>query len=225
MSDIEQKNEALQDDPAKPGVDHTRRRLATAALGSGVILTLKSHPVLATTSTNECTKSALLSGNLSHHQSNVQCGCSPGYWGQHPEVWDKLTEYRFSPSAKFNTVFGCQVFNNNTTLLDVATMNSQSTTILSSAACCSGGGSGMGFSSKVQASSFHAVAGICNAATFAWRYLPSYDTPDKIITAYKNAFTAAKTYKDCGAAFEQLKTNLDKYNNLYCGYNAAGIYQ
>ncbi|MBT9612848.1 MAG: hypothetical protein IV108_06225 [Burkholderiales bacterium] len=225
MSEIEQGNKELKSEQSADGVDQTRRRLAGAAVGSGVILTLKSHPVLATGGTNECTKSALLSGNLSNHQSNVQCGCSPGYWGQHPEVWDKLTDHRFLPSMKFNTVFGCTVFNSNTTLLDIAVMQNQSATVLQSSACCSGSSSGTGFTSKVQTCSFHAVAAICNAATFAWRYLPNYDTPEKIITAYQNAYTAAKTYKDCASAFNQLKTDLDKYNTLYCGYDAHGNYQ
>ena len=230
MSDIEQNNEELKREPAEPGVDQTRRRLAGAAVGSGVILTLKSHPVLAGGGTygggtNECTKSALLSGNLSNHQSNVQCGCSPGYWGQHPLVWDKLTDHRFLPSMKFNYVFGCQVFKDSTTLLDVAVQNNQCSTVLQSSDCCNRNNPSSGFSSKAQTCSFHAVAAICNAATFAWRYLPSYDTPEKIITSYKNAYTAAKSYKDCASAFEQLKTNLDQYNTLYCGYNASGYYK
>jgi hypothetical protein len=229
MADIEQKGEELKNaQSAEPGVDQTRRRLTGAAVGSGVILTLKSHPVLAGGSygaTNECTRSAILSGNLSNQQSSVQCGCSPGYWGQHPEVWDKLTDHRCLPHMKFNDVFGCKSFKDSTTLLDVALMNSQCATVLKTSDCCSGHISGGGFSSKVQTCSFHAVAAVCNAATFAWRYLPSYDTPEKIITAYKNAYTAAKYYKDCGSAFEQLKTDLDKYNNLYCGYDAHGAYK
>lgn len=232
MADIEQNNEELKSaQTAEPGVDQTRRRLTGAAVGSGVILTLKSHPVLAGGSygggggTNECTKSAILSGNLSKPDSGVQCGCSPGYWGQHPEVWDKLTDHRYLPSMKFNYVFGCKVFKDSTTLLDVAVQSNQCSTVLQSSECCAKNSSGNGFSSKVQTCSFHAVAGICNAATFAWRYLPSYDTPEKIIAAYKNAYTAAKNYKDCAAAFEQLKTDLDKYNNLYCGYDAHGNYK
>lgn len=230
MADIEQTKDESRNARPEPGVDQTRRRLTGAAIGSGVILTLKSHPVLAGGSygggaTNECTKSAILSGNLSKPDSGVQCGCSPGYWGQHPDVWDKLTDHRFLPHMKFNDVFGCKVFKDSTTLLDVALRNNQCDPILKSADCCSKQNSGAGFPSKVQTSSFHAVAAICNAATFAWRYLPSYDTPEKIIAAYKNAYTAAKTYKDCAAAFEQLKNDLDKYNNLYCGYDAHGDYK
>lgn len=229
MADINQNDEPLQSEQrADTGIDQTRRRLTGAAVGSGVILTLKSHPVLAGGSygggTNECTKSALLSGNLSGHQTNVQCGCSPGYWGQHPEVWDKLTDHRVLPYMKFNDVFGCKVFKDSTSLLDVAQRNNQCTPVLQSSECCSTRHSDGGFTSKTQTCSFHAVAAICNAATFAWRYLPSYDTPEKIIAAYKNAYVAAKYHKDCASSFEQLKNDLDKYNNLYCGYDAHGNY-
>lgn len=234
MADIEQKNQELNNEQAvEPAVDLTRRRLTGAGLaGSGVLLTLVSHPVLGGGYStggggvgNQCTKSAILSGNLSNQGTPVQCGCSPGYWGQHPDVWDKLTDGRFLPGMYFNTVFGCKVFKDTTTLLDVALMNDKCAPVLKASDCCGKSGSSSGFTSKVQTCSFHAVAAICNAATFAWRYLPSYDTPEKIITAYQNAYTAAKYYKDCASAFEQLKTDLDKYNNLYCGYDAFGNYQ
>jgi hypothetical protein len=233
MADIQQNEEELKNQSGtEPGVDLTRRRLTGAGLaGSGVLLTLVSHPVLGGGYStggggvgNQCTKSAIMSGNLSTQGTPVQCGCSPGYWGQHPQVWDALTEHRYLPSMKFNDVFGCKVFKDSTTLLDVALQNNQCTPVLKSSDCCSGHHASNGFNSKVQTCSFHAVAAICNAATFAWRYLPSYDTPEKIITAYQNAYTAAKTYRDCASGFEQMKTELDKYNTLYCGYDAHGNY-
>jgi hypothetical protein len=95
---------------AEPGrvVDETRRRLTGAGLaGSGVLLTLVSHPVLGRgLGGNQCTKSAILSGNLSNPQDNTQCGCSPGYWGHHPEVWSKLTDGQYLPGMLFNAAHG-----------------------------------------------------------------------------------------------------------------------
>lgn len=80
MSDIEQNNEELKREPAEPGVDQTRRRLAGAAVGSGVLLTLTSRPVLAN---GVClAPSGFQSGNLSRpNQGYTPCaGRTPGYW-------------------------------------------------------------------------------------------------------------------------------------------------
>ena len=82
MSNIEQNDEELKREPTEPGVDQTRRRLAGAAVGSGVLLTLASRPVLAN---GVClSPSGFQSGNLSRpNQGYTPCnGRTPGYWGQ-----------------------------------------------------------------------------------------------------------------------------------------------
>lgn len=201
-------------------VDHTRRRLTGAGLaGSGVLLTLVSHPVLGhgTGVGNQCTKSAILSGNLSQPQDNVQCGCSPGYWGQHPEVWGKLTDNLYLPSMLFNTVFGRNVFKNGATLGQVAVQSIKLELVSVPASCDK-----KDYYGKVRNASFHAVAALLNAATFAWRYLPQYDTPQKVINAYQAAFDL--TPMDCGAALNSVKSEWDQYSRLYCGYDAHGNY-
>lgn len=220
MADQEQDK---QENPsAAEQVDQGRRRFTGAGLaGSGVILTLVSHPVLGGSrgGGNQCTRSAILSGNLSHQQDNTQCGCSPGYWGQHPEVWGKLTDNLYLPGMVFNTVFGRNVFKNNATLGQVA-QQSLKLDLMAIPGNCS---NKKDYYSKVRNASFHAVAALLNAATFAWRYLPLYDTPQKVINAYQAAFDSAAL--DCGAALTQLKSEWDQYSRLYCGYDAHGNYR
>lgn len=224
MSDIEQNNEELKREPAEPGVDQTRRRLAGAAVGSGVILTLKSHPVLAGGGTygggtNECTKSALLSGNLSNHQSNVQCGCSAGYWGRHQDLWNKLTEGKCLPTDSFNQKFGCNVYSNNTTCGDVSQQNVSCQPYSGSSSNSMNTCNTTSKNTHIRSCAFQSVAALCNAYTFAWRF-PL--TPDLVKSKFKNAFDNANN--DCGAACATLTTELDTYNNLYCGYDANGQY-
>lgn len=199
------------------GVDSTRRRLTGAALvGSGVMMTLVGHPVLAGGGgANRCTRSAILSGNLSQHQSAVQCGCSPGYWGQHPDVWGGLTDNLYLPHMPFNGVFGRDVFKDGATLGQVAQQSLKLELL-----AYPGGCSTKSYYGKIRNASFHAVAALLNAATFAWRYLPAYDTPAKVISAYQSAFDLAAT--DCGAALDSLKSEWDQYSRLYCGYDAHG---
>ena len=64
--------------------DEGRRRFAKAgAAGLPVMLTLASRPVWA----HRCTISGMISGNDSS-PGELPCeGCTPGYWGQHPEKW------------------------------------------------------------------------------------------------------------------------------------------
>lgn len=229
MVDLEQENpEPNNEKPAEQGVDQvdqTRRRLTGAGLaGSGVLLTLASHPVLGgtyTTGGNQCTKSAILSGNLSHQQDTTQCGCSPGYWGQHPEVWANLTDNLYLPNMLFNAVFGRTVFVTTTTLLQVAQQSISPPLGFPTPNGCKQNGNN--FYNNIRVASFQAVAALLNAATFAWRYLPLYDTPQKVINAYQAAFDTAAM--DCGSALNQLKTQWDQYNNLYCGYDAHGNYK
>ncbi|MEO1767722.1 hypothetical protein [Thiobacter aerophilum] len=215
MAEQERTPHGLPGHTATP-VDPSRRRFTGAGLaGSGIILTLVSHPVLGHSGGNQCTRSAILSGNLSNQQGDTQCGCSPGYWGQHPEIWGKLTDDLYLPSMVFNTVFGRNVFNNNATLGEVA-QQSHNLDLVSIPNTCNM----QGYYAKVRNASFHAVAALLNAATFAWRYLPLYDTPQKVINAYQAAFDAAT--RDCGAALDQLKSEWDQYSRLYCGYDAHG---
>jgi hypothetical protein len=209
------KDENVRQATREPGrVDESRRRFTRGGLaGSGVLLTLVSHPVLGA---NQCTRSAILSGNLSQGQSPVQCGCSPGYWGQHPEVWGGLTDNLYLPQMVFNTVFGRNVFKNNATLGEVA-QQSKKLDLASIPPACQ---NQTDYYGKVRNAAFHAVAALLNAATFAWRYLPQYDTPQKVIDAFQAAFDNAAL--DCGAALTQLKAEWDQYNSLYCGYDAHG---
>jgi len=235
MSDIEQNKEELKRELAEPGVDQTRRRLAGAAVGSGVILTLKSHPVLAGGGsygggTNECTKSALLSGNLSNHQSNVQCGCSPGYWGRHQDLWNKLTEGNCLHTDSFNQKFGCYVYSDDTTCGKVSQRDTSCTSYSGSSSYSGGSSYTMSNSSsscdttnkdsKIRTCAFQSVAALCNAYTFAWRF-PL--TPDQVKLKFKTAFEYSQN--DCGDACATLTDELDKYNNLYCGYDRHGNYK
>lgn len=65
-------------------IDETRRRLAKVGIASvPVVLTLTSRPVWG----SSCTISGMLSGNLSNPQEETCEGCTPGYWGQHPNNW------------------------------------------------------------------------------------------------------------------------------------------
>lgn len=212
----ERKNDPTDAEPGRV-VDETRRRLTGAGLaGSGVLLTLVSHPVLGRgLGGNQCTKSAILSGNLSNPQDNTQCGCSPGYWGQHPEVWSKLTDGQYLPGMLFNTVFARNVFKNGATLGQVAQQSLKLELVTIPAGC-----KPKDYYAKVRNASFHAVAALLNAATFAWRYLPLYDTPQKVINAYQTAFD--QSFTDCGAALDNVKSAWDQYSRLYCGYDAHG---
>jgi len=224
MADLEPSSQQQADDEkrADQSVDQTRRRLTGAGLaGSGVLLTLVSHPVLGNSyGGNQCTKSAILSGNLSKQQDNVQCGCSPGYWGQHPEVWDRLTDHLYLPHMEFNAVFGRTVFQAGTTLLTVAIESEKPPLAFAKPNGCNNG-----FYKKIRVASFHAVAALLNSATFAWRFLPLYDTPAKVIAAYQLAFDNSLMPHNCGSALEQVKDQWDQYSNLYCGYDAFGNYK
>ncbi len=75
---------------ADSGVSPGRRRLLKgAAIGTPVIMTLASRPVLAT----NCSISGNMSGNLSHHDEFICDGRTPGYWGEHPNEWQPLGYY------------------------------------------------------------------------------------------------------------------------------------
>jgi len=71
------------DIPQSDAVDHSRRKLAGAALGAGAVFTLASRPVWA----NQCTISGMASGNLSTPAGVTCAGCTPGYWINHPKNW------------------------------------------------------------------------------------------------------------------------------------------
>lgn len=64
----------------------SRRQFTKTAVGSAVILTLASKPVMG--STYACTGSGGMSGNTSSHGTTVSClACSPGYWKTSPGTW------------------------------------------------------------------------------------------------------------------------------------------
>jgi hypothetical protein len=75
----------IQDTPSEASsndaIDHSRRKLAGAALGISAVFTLASRPVLA----GQCmSPSAACSGNLSQHGTPPSClGVTPGYWKTH----------------------------------------------------------------------------------------------------------------------------------------------
>lgn len=67
-------------------VQESRRQFTKTAVGSAVILTLASKPVMG--STYACTGSGGMSGNTSSHGPGVSClACSPGYWRSSPGTW------------------------------------------------------------------------------------------------------------------------------------------
>ncbi len=75
------------DDQNKPAeIQESRRQFTKTAVGSAVILTLASKPVMG--STYACTGSGGMSGNTSSHGPGVSClACSPGYWRASPGTW------------------------------------------------------------------------------------------------------------------------------------------
>jgi hypothetical protein len=95
----------IQDTPSEASsndaIDHSRRKLAGAALGVSAVFTLASRPVWA----NQCTISGMASGNLSAPHKETCQGCTPGYW----KVCNHLSSWAatgFKPTDTFNAVFG-----------------------------------------------------------------------------------------------------------------------
>ena len=90
-TDIEQTDQNISHDAAEQVADSSRRRFTKSGLAaSSVILTLASKPVLGQWACQS--PSGFQSGNVSSHGTPVTCsGLTPGYWGNHPEVWPKPT--------------------------------------------------------------------------------------------------------------------------------------
>ena len=64
--------------------DSRRRFLKGTAGAAPILLTVASRPVLGA----QCTPSAWVSGNLSHPDSDKECGGrSPGFWRTKPDRW------------------------------------------------------------------------------------------------------------------------------------------
>ncbi len=87
---------------ASPGLSErgkTRRRLAKAGAGAGVLLTLESKQAMATSAMCK-SPSGSLSGGLSSHYGPAQAckGLSPGYWKNH-------TDWPISCNTMFASVF------------------------------------------------------------------------------------------------------------------------
>jgi len=80
----------------KYGADLSRRRFSkTGLLAAPAIYTLASKPAFG----NHCSISGHLSGNLSQPNDHVCGGCTPGYWGQHPETWPSLSIDAYHPGS------------------------------------------------------------------------------------------------------------------------------
>jgi len=78
------------------GADLSRRRFSkTGLLAAPAIYTLASKPAFG----NHCSISGHLSGNLSQPNDHVCGGCTPGYWGQHPENWPNMSIDAYHPGS------------------------------------------------------------------------------------------------------------------------------
>jgi hypothetical protein len=70
-------------------------------LGAAVpVVTLASRPALGTTFATVCTRSGMMSGNLSKPSTANCSGLTPGYWKNHPNSW------AINKNAKFKDIFG-----------------------------------------------------------------------------------------------------------------------
>lgn len=198
-------------------IDHSRRKLAGAALGASAVFTLASRPVWA----NQCSISGMMSGNLS--APKVTCeGCTPGYWKvcQHLDSWGPTG---FSPTDTFNGVFGVTQYVDCKgvpyTLLDVMYLNGNGY-------FCGPGNSGnkdahpagpvncrqgtafqnLGGDPISENLGFHAVAALLNAAHPGINY--GY-TPGELIDLFRNNLHRPAKLKD----------SLDMLNNRGCPLN------
>ena len=87
--------------PTSEAINQSRRRFTQAGFAaSGVILSLNSPSVLATTKTS-MSPSGFVSGNRSRGPDHKPNGRSPGYWKNHLYAWPCST------NIKFNSVFKC----------------------------------------------------------------------------------------------------------------------
>lgn len=94
------------------GHNENRRRLLRGAAATPIIFTLASRPAWG----GVCTISVMASDNLSHPGRTDECrGCTPGYWGQHPDMWPPpyepgtCTEYKEGGIGN-NSASGCQAY-------------------------------------------------------------------------------------------------------------------
>lgn len=198
-------------------VSESRRRFSKAGVASsGIILSISSRSALG--GWGSCTRSEMISGNLSRPGSTNPCGCSPGYVRNHESEWrllilDGLINSGYSPDASFDSVFmltginGMKgMFDPDATLLQVA--GKEKNPIDCDAT---------NFKGTAQNAAFHAVAALFNAAVYGTRYPAPYKTPGAVISAFNAAATTA--YVSCNKqAFEAFITEVDVYdsNSTWC---------
>jgi len=86
------------------GPDNSKRRLLRSVVGTTpVVLAVTSKPVLA----GWCTVSGMFSGNLSHHDTALCGGRSPGYWrSRHGIPRDDKTTFRSIFGDVWEDVYG-----------------------------------------------------------------------------------------------------------------------
>ncbi len=104
------------------GADLSRRKFSkTGLLAAPLIYTLASKPAFG----NHCSISGHLSGNLSKPHDHECGGCTPGYWGQHPENWPDLSTVAYHPGSCTDGMAGphCKFnsYNNDGTMFHDAT--------------------------------------------------------------------------------------------------------
>jgi len=115
-------------------ISSSRRQFAKSVVGSGVVLSLASKPVMG--ASYWCTGSGGMSGNTSSHGPRVSCvACSPGYWKTCPENWP-LGYYPYKVCSangstlhtptKFSTVFGsCSAGSDKTMMWVMQNLNGE----------------------------------------------------------------------------------------------------
>lgn len=159
-------------------ISNSRRQFAKSVVGSGVVLSLASKPVMG--ANYWCTGSGGMSGNTSSHGPRVSCvACSPGYWKTCPENWPlgyypyKVCGSTLRNPTKFSDVFGSGSANSDKTMMWV-------------------------MQNRSGERDWHTCAAFLNATKAAQLGLTSAYTPLEIVNMYQNGApttTFSSTYE------------------------------
>ena len=184
-------------------VNQGRRKLGTA--GTAVLLTLPGRSAVAGWGT--CTGSELASGNLSRTGTVNPCGCSPGFWWNNngTSLWttSPTLNINFPRTAKFNTIFGVNFYNDpNIQLLAVGPSSKWPNRF-----------------GAADNTGMHAVAALLNAQFYGARYpVLGMQTASAVIAA----FQAACIDKNSLAAFVSKVDIYGKTADLWCNGSEEG---